>query len=65
MGVLFGDTTNNGVVNSSDISQTQSQSGQLVTNANVREDVTVNGLINSSDISAVQASSGSGLPSSR
>jgi PKD repeat protein len=63
MGVLFGDTTNNGAVNSSDISQTQSQSGQPVTNSNFREDVTINGLINSSDISAVQANSGSALPS--
>ncbi|MEY2544704.1 MAG: hypothetical protein QOE81_2165 [Verrucomicrobiota bacterium] len=63
MGVLFGDTTNNAGVNSSDISQTQSQSGQPVTNSNFREDVTVNGLINSSDISAVQANSGMSLSS--
>ncbi len=63
MGVLFGDTTNNGGVNSSDISQTQSQSGQPVTNSNFRADVTINGLINSSDISAVQANSGMGLSS--
>jgi hypothetical protein len=62
MGVLAGDTTNNRAVNSSDISQTQSQSGQSVTVSNFREDVTVNGLINSSDISFVQARSGTGLP---
>jgi len=62
MGVLAGDTTNNRAVNSSDIAQTQSQSGQSVTNANFREDVTVNGLINSSDIAFVQAHSGTGLP---
>ena len=53
MDVLLGDTTGNGAVNSSDISQTQSQSGQAATASNFREDVTVNGLINSSDISAV------------
>jgi hypothetical protein len=61
-GFLVGDTTANGLVNSSDISQTQSQSGQLVTLSNFREDVTVNGLINSSDIALVQSASGTGLP---
>jgi hypothetical protein len=63
MGVLIGDTTANGVVNSSDISQTQSQSGQSLTSNNFREDVTANGLINSSDIALVQSKSGTGLPS--
>jgi hypothetical protein len=62
MAVLIGDTTGNGAVNSSDIAQTQSQSGQVVTANNFREDVTVNGLINSSDIALVQSKSGTGLP---
>ena len=62
MGVLAGDTTANRLVNSSDIAQTQSQSGQPVTASNFREDVTVNGQINSSDISLVQSKSGTGLP---
>jgi PKD repeat protein len=62
MGVLIGDTTANGSVNSSDVSQTQSQSGQPVTSSNFREDVTVNGSINSSDVSLVQSKSGTGLP---
>jgi hypothetical protein len=62
MGVLEGDTTGNGLVNSSDITQTQSQSGQPVGLTNFREDVTANGLINSSDISDVQRHSGTGLP---
>ena len=62
MGVLAGDTTANRAVNSSDIAQTQSQSGQTVTNANFREDVTVNGAINSSDIAFVQSKSGTALP---
>jgi hypothetical protein len=62
MGVLEGDTTANGRVNSSDISQTQSQSGQPVDATNFREDVTVNGFINSSDISVVQSRSGTALP---
>jgi hypothetical protein len=60
--VLLGDTTGNGAVNSSDIAQTQSQSGQPVTSFNFREDVTVNGSINSSDIALVQSKSGTALP---
>jgi hypothetical protein len=66
MAVLIGDTTGNGVVNSSDIAQTQSQSGQPVNNqegtSNFREDVTANGQINSSDIALVQSKSGTALP---
>jgi hypothetical protein len=61
MSILVGDTTANGVVNSSDIAQTQSQSGQPVTANNFREDVTANGEINSSDIALVQSKSGTGL----
>ena len=62
MGVLLGDTTSNGSVNSSDISQTKAQSGQAVTATNFRQDVTVNGSINSSDISLVKSKSGTALP---
>ncbi len=62
MAILVGDTTSNGLVNSSDVSQTQSQSGQGVTSSNFREDVTVNGVINSSDVSLVQSQSGTALP---
>jgi hypothetical protein len=65
MAVLLGDTTANGAVNSSDIAQTQSQSGQLVTSTNFREDVMVNGLINSSDIALVQSKSGTALPTAQ
>jgi hypothetical protein len=59
---LLGDTTANGLVNSSDVSQTQAQSGKAVDLTNFREDITVNGEINSSDISLVQSKSGTGLP---
>jgi hypothetical protein len=62
MSVLLGDTTANGAVNSSDIAQTQSQSGQPVNSSNFREDVTVNGSINSSDVALVQSQSGTALP---
>jgi hypothetical protein len=63
VGVLVGDTTANGIVNSSDIAQTQSQSGQPLTADNFREDVNVSGAINSSDIALVQSQSGTALPS--
>jgi hypothetical protein len=63
VGLLLGDTTGNGFVNSSDIAQTQAASGQMLDATNFREDVTVNGQINSSDISLVQAQSGTALGS--
>jgi hypothetical protein len=65
MVVLLGDTSANRVVNSTDIAETQSQSGQLVTSTNFREDVTVNGTINSSDIALVQSQSGTGVPTAQ
>ena len=62
MDVLIADTTANRSVNSIDIAQTQSQSGQAVTLQNFREDVTVSGSINSSDIALVQSKSGTAVP---
>jgi len=62
MSILIGDTTGNGLVNSSDIAEIQSQSGQAVNSANLREDVTESGLINSSDIALTQSKSGTALP---
>ena len=62
MGVLFGDTTGEGSVNSADISQTKSRSGQTVTSTNFRSDVTVDGSLNSVDISLVKSKSGTALP---
>jgi hypothetical protein len=62
MRVLVGDTTGNGRVNSSDIAQTQSQSGQQLNSVNCRQDVTVSGEINSSDVAFVQSQSGTGFP---
>ena len=62
MGVLIGDTTANGSVNSGDIAQTKSQTGQAVTNTNFREDVTANGSINSGDIALVKSNTGTALP---
>ncbi len=62
MSVLPGDTTADGTVNSADISQTKSQSGNTVDGSNFREDVTVDGTLNSADISLVKSKSGSALP---
>ena len=63
MGVLIGDTTGDGFVNSGDISQTKSQSGNAVTISNFREDINLDGFINSADISLVKAHSGTALSS--
>jgi hypothetical protein len=62
MGVLVGDTTSDGFVNSADISQTKSQSGQSVDSSTFREDVNADGFINSTDISLVKSNSGTALP---
>ena len=62
MGVLLGDVNGNRLVNSTDASLTQAQSGQPVTTSNFRMDINANGLITSTDASIVQAQSGTGLP---
>ena len=62
MPVLIGDTNNDRFVNSADISQTKSQSGQPVGASNFREDVNVDGFINSADISLVKSKSGTAVP---
>ncbi len=62
MGVLLGDVTPNGSVNSSDVGATKSQSGSPTTASNFRADVTANGSINSSDVGTVKAASGTSLP---
>ena len=62
MGVLLGDTTGNGTVNATDVSETKSKSGQSVNASNFRDDVTVSGNINSTDVSTVKSKSGTALP---
>jgi hypothetical protein len=59
---LVGDTTGDGTVNSADIGQTKSQSGNAVTGSNFREDVNVDGNINASDVGLVKSKSGTALP---
>ncbi len=62
MAVLVGDTSANGSVNATDVSQTKVQSGQSVSGTNFREDVFVNGVINSTDVGIVKTASGTALP---
>ncbi len=62
MDVLLGDTTADGAVNSADIGQTKSRSGQIVGAGNFRNDVTVDGNINSADIGLTKSKSGTALP---
>jgi autotransporter-associated beta strand protein len=59
---LIGDTSGNGSVNSSDVSQTKSRAGAAVTSSDFRSDVTANGSINASDVSLVKSRSGTSLP---
>jgi hypothetical protein len=61
MGLLIGDTNADGFVNSADIGQTKSQSGQTVGASNFREDVNVDGFLNSADIGLVKSKSGTAL----
>jgi glucose/arabinose dehydrogenase len=63
MGVLQGDTNADGFVDSADISQTKSESGNAVTPLNFREDLNLDQFIDSGDISFVKAMSGTALPS--
>ena len=62
MGILIGDTTADGFVNSADIAQTKSKSGTPVGASNFRQDVTVDANLNSADIALVKSKSGTALP---
>lgn len=62
MGVLTGDTSGNGTVNASDVSQTKARLGQTLDTTNFRSDVNVNGGINATDTSLIKSKLGSGLP---
>jgi uncharacterized delta-60 repeat protein len=62
VGMLLGDTTGNGSVTGSDVSQTKLQSGQPVSGSNFRSDVIVSGSINGTDVSSVKLKSGTALP---
>jgi hypothetical protein len=62
MGVLVGDTTDNGTVNASDVSQTKERVGQSLDTTNFRSDVNANGSINATDTALIKVNIGTGLP---
>ncbi len=62
IGVLTGDTNGDGSVNSADIGQTKSKSGQIVDLTNFRTDLNTDGNLNSADIGLVKSKSGTALP---
>jgi len=61
IGVLIGDVTADGVVNSIDVHEVQSQLGHPVTASNFRDDVKVDGVINRHDVNMVESRSVTGL----
>jgi hypothetical protein len=61
-GFLLGDVVPNGTVNSTDIGQTKSQSGAILSASNFRSDVNASGTVNASDIGQIKASAGHMLP---
>ena len=62
MGVLSGDTSGNGTVNSTDVSQTKGKSGQPVDATNFRTDINVSNSINATDVGTVKGRVGAALP---
>jgi autotransporter-associated beta strand protein len=62
LNVLIGDTNGNRTVNATDIGQTKSQSGALVTGDNFRTDINASGSVNATDIAQAKANAGRTLP---
>ena len=62
IGILQGDVNGSRVVNSTDIVQVKSVSGQPVNASNFRRDVNASGVVNSTDIVITKSRSGSALP---
>ncbi len=61
MGVLVGDTSENGSVNSSDVSQTKENADQAVDASNFRTDINASGNITNADVELVKSMSGTSL----
>ena len=62
MAILVGDTTGDGVVNSSDVSESKAHADEPLSAVNFREDINADGAIDSLDVSIVKSHSGTGLP---
>jgi hypothetical protein len=59
---LSGDSTGNGAVNASDVTQVKGQSGATVGAGNFRSDLNANGAINAGDIGIAKSTSGHSVP---
>jgi hypothetical protein len=53
-----GDTTANGVVDSLDVDQVRSKSGNVLSHPNLRDEVNVDGVIDSNDVALVNSNLG-------
>lgn len=62
MGVLYGDSNGDGVINSGDTIQARSRSGQPTNATNFRTDFNIDGTINSGDAVIVRSRSGTFIP---
>jgi hypothetical protein len=62
MGVLIGDVTGDGRVNSTDVTAVKQQTHQPVTQSNFRDDVNADGVIDSRDVTIVRQHTGTSLP---
>jgi hypothetical protein len=62
MGVLLGDTTGDGKVNSGDVLQTRNRSGQTTGASNFRSDYNLDGNVNSGDAFIARSRSGTFIP---
>ena len=62
MGVLLGDSNNDGTVNSGDALQTRNRSGQSTDKINFRSDFNLDGSINTGDAFIVRSRSGNSIP---
>jgi hypothetical protein len=65
IGFLVGDVNGSSGVNTTDIGQVKSVSGQNATSMNFRSDVNTSGTINTTDIGLVKSRSGNTLPANR
>ena len=64
MSMLVGDTSGDGHVNASDLTQTKSRIGQSIAPTNFRSDVNANGAINATDVLVIKSNTGTGLAKS-
>jgi hypothetical protein len=62
MGLLFGDTNGDGLVDQADVDRIESEQGQTTTSTNFHEDVTADGQIDTTDLTLAESRVGTMLP---